>query len=312
MGVFPSGRRRRARVALAAACGAAAIAVTAAACGSSGSSGAGASGSTGGTKVAGGTATFALQPSTTPNYIFPFSSSTYFSVVNSEDFQYLMYRPLYWFGNGATPTLNTNLSLADMPVYQGNNITITMKDWKWSNGEKITAQDVVFWIHMMQAEASTNWGAYVPGGFPDNVSNVKATNATTLTMTMNKQYNPTWFTYNELSQITPMPMAWDVTSLTGAPESGGCTASSSACAKVYTFLDGQSKALSGWASSKIWSIVDGPWHLQSFNSDGNSTFIPNKEYSGSPKPRLAEFQEVPFTTEAPFPGRCFTPVEPDR
>ena len=90
MGEFPSGRRRRARVALAAACGAAAIAVTAAACGSSGSSGAGASGSTGGTKVAGGTATFALQPSTTPNYIFPFSSSTYFSVVNSEDFQYLM------------------------------------------------------------------------------------------------------------------------------------------------------------------------------------------------------------------------------
>ncbi len=117
-------------------------------------------------------------------------------------------------------------------------------------------------------------------------------------MTMNKQYNPTWFTYNELSQITPMPMAWDVTALNGAPESGGCTASSAACAKVYTFLDGQSKALSGWASSKIWSIVDGPWQLQSFNSDGNSTFIPNKDYSGSPKPRLAEFQEVPFTTES--------------
>ncbi len=87
-------------------------------------------------------------------------------MVNAEDFQYLMYRPLYWFGNGASPTLNTSLSLADMPVYSGNNVTITMKDWKWSNGETITAQDVVFWIHMMQAEASTNWGAYVPGGFP--------------------------------------------------------------------------------------------------------------------------------------------------
>ena len=118
MGVFPSGRRRRARVALAAACGAAAIAVTAAACGSSGSSGTGASGSSGGTPVSGGTATFALPPSTTPNYIFPFTSSTFFSVVNAEDFQYLMYRPLYWFGNGASPTLNTSLSLADTPVYQ--------------------------------------------------------------------------------------------------------------------------------------------------------------------------------------------------
>ena len=53
-------------------------------------------------RSSGGTATYALPPSNTPNYIFPFASSTYFSVVNSEDFQYLMYRPLYWFGNGAS------------------------------------------------------------------------------------------------------------------------------------------------------------------------------------------------------------------
>jgi peptide/nickel transport system substrate-binding protein len=92
-------------------------------------------------------------------------------------------------------------------VYSGKNVTITMKPWKWSNGESITAQDVVFWIHMMQAVAATDWGAYVPGGFPTNVSDVKATSATTLTMTMNKAYYPTWFTYNELSQITPMPQA---------------------------------------------------------------------------------------------------------
>jgi peptide/nickel transport system substrate-binding protein len=298
MGLFPSARRRRARVALAAACGAAAIALTAAACGSSGSSSSVASGSTGGTPQSGGTATWALPPSATPNYIFPFASSTFFSTTNFETFQYLMYRPLYWFGNGASPTLNTSLSLADQPVYKGNNITITMKGWKWSNGETVTAQDVVFWIHMLQAVGSTSWGDFVPGGFPTNVSNVKATSPTTLTMTTNKQYNPTWFTSNELSQITPMPMAWDITSASGAPQSGGCTASVSGCAKVYAFLDGQSKALAGWASSKIWSVVDGPWKLQSFSSDGNSTFVPNKAYSGSPKPRLAEFQEVPFTTES--------------
>ncbi|MGH3265914.1 MAG: ABC transporter substrate-binding protein, partial [Trebonia sp.] len=225
-----SGSRRRARVVLAAACGAAAIALTAAACGSAGS-GSGTSGTSDGTPVNGGTATFALPPSTTPNYIFPFSSGTYFSVVNAQDFQYLMYRPLYWFGNGASPTLNTRLSLADNPVYDGKNVTITMKDWEWSNGEKVTAQDVVFWIHMMRAEAPTNWGAYVPGGFPANVSNVKATSDTTLTLTMNKQYDPTWFTDNELSQITPMPKAWDVTSVGGRPGSGGCTASASACSK---------------------------------------------------------------------------------
>jgi len=295
MGAFPAWRRGRIRVLLAAVCGAA-IAVTAAACGGSGSTPAATS--TGGTPVAGGTATFALLPSTVPNYIFPFDSSTYFSVVNAEDFQYLLYRPLYWFGNGASPTLNTSLSLADPPVYNGTTVTITMKGWKWSNGETVNADDVLFWIHMMQAVASSDWGAYVPGGFPDNVSNVKVTGPNTLTMTMDKAYNQTWFTYNELSQITPMPMAWDITSTTGKAGSGGCTASSSACSSVYSFLDAQSKALSGWASSPIWSVVDGPWKLSAFNPDGNSTFVPNTSYSGSPRPRLAEFQEVPFTTES--------------
>src|SRR5580698_7002619 len=214
MGEFPW-RRRRTRRLLVAACGAAAIAITAAACGSSGTSASGTTPPSGGTAISGGTATFALLPSNVPNYIFPFDSSTFFSVTNSEDFQYLMYRPLYWFGNGASPTLNASLSVADPPVYNGRNITITMKGWKWSNGTTVSAQNVVFWIHMMQAVGSTDWGAYVPGGFPTNVSNVKATSPTTLTMTMNKQYNPTWFTYNELSQITPMPMAWDITALGG-------------------------------------------------------------------------------------------------
>jgi peptide/nickel transport system substrate-binding protein len=297
MGVFPSWRRRRARAVLAAACGAAALALTAAACGGNGGA-SGTSAPTGGTPVNGGTATYALPPSTTPNYIFPFASSAYFSVVNSEDFQYLMYRPLFWFGAGSSPTLNTSLSLASRPVYDGTHVTVNMKGWRWSNGEQVTAQDAVFWIHMMQAVGSSDWGAWVPGGFPANVTNVTAVSPTRLTMTMNKAYNSTWFTYNELSQITPMPEAWDVTSAAGSPGSGGCTRSVSACARVYAFLDSQSKAMSGWASSKIWSVVDGPWRLQSFSADGNSTFVPNPDYSGSPKPKLAKFEEVPFTTEA--------------
>ena len=294
MGVLPSRRRGRARTVLAAAWGAAVIAVSAAACGSGGN---GTSGPAGAAGESGGTATFALPPATVPDYIFPFDNRAHFSAVNAQDFQYLMYRPLYWFGDGA-PTLNTSLSLADEPVYRDSSVTITVKGWRWSNGETVTAQDVIFWIHMMQAVGSASWGAYVPGGFPSNVSSVKATGPATLTMTMNKRYSPAWFTDNELSQITPMPLAWDITSVGGKAGSGGCAISVTRCGKVYAFLDGQSKAISGWASSSIWSVVDGPWKLQSFNSDGGSVFVPNKAYSGSPKPRLARFQEIPFASES--------------
>ena len=54
--------------------------------------------STGGTRQTGGTATWAELPSALPNYIFPFMSLAFFSVTNINQFQYLMYRPLYWFG----------------------------------------------------------------------------------------------------------------------------------------------------------------------------------------------------------------------
>jgi peptide/nickel transport system substrate-binding protein len=290
MGAFPGRRRRGSLRRVLTAAGAAVLAIAMAACGGGG----GIDVPPGGTPVNGGTATYALPPSTVPNYIFPFDSSTYFSVVNSAYFQHLLYRPLYWFGNGTSPTLNANLSLADPPQYKGNQVTIRMKGWKWSNGETVTAQDVVFWIHMMQAVGAFDWGAYMPGGFPANVRDVKTVSPTELTITMAETYNSAWFTDNELSQITPMPQAWD---MTGPGRNGHCTTMVSDCAKVYSYLDGQSKARSTWADSKIWSIVDGPWKLASFNADGNSTFVPNKSYSGSPKPRLAKFVEVPFTTE---------------
>src|SRR5580693_1946264 len=86
--------RLRSRIALVFA-GAATLALVAAGCGGSGSS---SSSSSGGTKEKGGTAVYALPPSTTPNYIFPYSSSADFSVSNIAYLQDLLYRPLYWFG----------------------------------------------------------------------------------------------------------------------------------------------------------------------------------------------------------------------
>ena len=43
--------------------------------------------------------------------------------------------------------------------------------------------------------------------------------------------------------------------------------------------------------------MDGPWKLSAFNPDGHITFVPNKSYSGPVKPKLAAFEEVPFTTD---------------
>ena len=264
------------------------------------------------------TAYWAEAPQATPNYIFPFAQFADFSVANLTQFQELMYRPLYWFGKGAAPVLDLSRSLANAPVYSKGNtvVTVTMKPYKWSNGETITAQDSVFWLNMMVVE-KTIWAGYVPGTLPDDVASITA-NGGTLTITLKAPANPNWFTYNELSQITPMPMAWDIsangqksgseacgtasfTSVTTTTDSKGnlvpVSAEAKSCAAVYTYLDSEAKKITSYVGSPIWSVVDGPWTLQTMDTTGNVTFVPNTKYSGPQKPTLAKFVEVPYTSD---------------
>lgn len=264
----------------------------------------------------GGTAEWAELPQATPNWIFPFASLTYFSVANLTQFQELMYRPLYFFGQvtSSAPTVNYPQGPADAPVWSngGKTVTVKMKGWKWAKGGTVDAQDVMFWMNMMKAE-KLNWAGYVQGDFPDNVKSYTAnTSADTVTFNLDGTYNPKWFLYNELSQITPMPTMWDITSPNAAAGSGGCSSlhpnatTMSDCKKVWTFLtDNGGKAknpkeaadLSTYATNPLWQDVDGPWHLTAFNTSGQATFEPNKSYSGPQKPYLSKFVELPFTSD---------------
>jgi len=276
--------RRRGRM-LTAGVGAAALAVVAGAC--SGNAHTPASGAA----VKGGTAVMAEFPSSPPNYVFPFMNSTYASNSNIFDLQWLMYRPLYWFGTGAQPTLNTSLSLAYPAEFSGAKVTIRLKHYMWSNGTPVTAQDVMFWLNMLLA-VPQDWG--LGNGFPQDAKDITVVSPTELTMVMDKPYSATWWQYNELSQITPIPLAWDRT----ASGPSHCATTVSDCAAVYAYLNSQAQNMAGYATSPLWGVVDGPWKLSAFSSDGHMTFVPNKAYSGPVKPKLSAFQEVPFTTDA--------------
>jgi peptide/nickel transport system substrate-binding protein len=269
--------------------GAAALALVVAGCSSSSSSGSGST-PTGGTPVKGGTAVWAGQPSAPPTYIFPYMNSANISNTNIFNFQYLMYRPLYWFGQNGQPVVNNSLSLANQPTVSGSTLTITLKNYMWSNGTPVTAQDVMFWLNMELAEPA-NYGAYT--GFPANMTNIHAVGTNEVQMTMSKPYSVTWVVYNDLSQVVPMPAAWDKT----ASGPSDCATKVSDCTAVYNYLAGQAKDLTSYATSPLWGIVNGPWKLSAFNADGHITFVPNKSYSGPVKPKLAGFQEVPFTTD---------------
>lgn len=287
------------RIALAALGLACAAALGLAACSPGGA--AGAAGSASGPLLRGGTAYFAEQPLAPPTYIFPLVSGQYYTVANTSDLQTLLYQPLYWYGDRGNTSIDYGLSIGDAPVYSDGNrlVTITLKHYVWSDGETVSARDVGFWINLVKANKA-HWANYVPGGFPDNVVSWRAVNPTTVQLRLNASYNPFWFTYNELSQITPLPIAWDRISAGGAapaPAAAHLPDTTPAGARaVYAFLNGQATRVSGYASSPIWSVVDGPWKLASLTSDGMATFVPNPRYSGPDKPRLARFVELPFTS----------------
>jgi len=262
--------------------------------------------SSGGKAVKGGTASIALPAGVTYNWIFPFYSITNASVYNGQQFQWLMYRPLYMFGNNTNTSvvINYPLSPANAPVYSngGKTVAVTMKGWKWSDGSAVDAKSLLFYMNMTEAEKA-NWYAYSKGLLPDNVVSYKATGPNTVTFQLNRPYSTLWFTYNQLAELTPMPLAWDVTKLGAAPGSGGCAADSASdgwakCKAVYTFLTAQSKQASSYATSPLWKVVDGPWKLSAFSTDGHVTMVPNPAYSGPVKPKLSAIKFVPFTSDS--------------
>lgn len=80
----------------------------------------------------GATVTFALPPDSTSTYIFPLQGLADAGPVDDNQFQMLLYRPLYWFGLNGKPDFNEALSLAAAPVYSngGRTVTINLKSWQ--------------------------------------------------------------------------------------------------------------------------------------------------------------------------------------
>jgi peptide/nickel transport system substrate-binding protein len=256
----------------------------------------------------GGTARVALPAGVTLNWIWPYVPLSSENEYNTEGFEMLLYRPLYMFGdNGPSATVNYPLSVANAPAYSagGRTVTITLKGWKWSDGETVDASDVIFWLNMMKAEPSSYYG-YVPGLLPDNLASYRATGPDTVVLNLKSEVSNIWFTYNQLAEITPMPAAWDVTSVRAKPGSGGCATDTAAdqwakCIAVFHFLTAQARNAKTYAASPIWGVVDGPWKLSSFStatSGAVTSFVPNTAYSGSPRPDLSKFTYYAYAGDA--------------
>jgi peptide/nickel transport system substrate-binding protein len=253
-----------------------------------------------GNRVNGGTATIALTPIDSQfNFIFPllnFTNDTYANVTYS---QYLMWRPLYWFGSPGHVGVNEAESLADpvsVTTSGGKTIaTVQLKPYRWSDGEPVTSRDVEFWINLLRADKVSFWG-YKPGEFPDNVTSFTILGPSRFSLTFDHPYSAEWL-YNQLGLIIPLPQhAWDRESA-GGPV-GDYDMTPAGAKAVDNFLLTQNKALSTYATNPLWRVVDGPWKLTSYApSTGDATYVRNLRYSGPATGSLHAIRVVSYTSD---------------
>ncbi len=245
---------------------------------------------------------FAELPGSGPISLFPLYNGPQWFFANEQWFSYLSWAPLYVWGKGSQPVFNSKLSLANPPVFTttaaGHTVaTITLKPWRWSDGKPLTTRDVQFWMNLVIAN-KVDWAPYVPGYFPDNVTHIAYLSSRTFRITFDAHYSTVWLLGNELPQIFPIPQhAWDRES--ASQPVGNYDLTTAGARAVYRYLEGQDRNLSTYPTSGLWKVVDGAWEISAYNpSTTYATFVPNRNFSGSPKPRISKFIELSFTSDA--------------
>ncbi|MHB8293067.1 MAG: ABC transporter substrate-binding protein [Acidimicrobiales bacterium] len=242
--------------------------------------------------------TFAEPAGITPTWIFPIIPPSHSSLTNSTEFTQQMWPPLYWQGNGASPTINWAISLAYPPVYTNGDrvVTVHLRPYTWSNGQPVTARDVEFWVNLVKYNP-TAWNRLIPGDIPQNIQSFTIVTQSTFRLTLTSPVSPQWFTSNQLPLVTPMPQqAWDKTCATC--KVGNYDTTATGARAVMAYLAGQSTNPTTFAANPLWSTIDGPWRLTGFTTNGYVTFVANPKYAGPDKPIFHTFAEVPFTTGA--------------
>ena len=205
--------------------------------------------------------------------------------VHRQQFEYEMWRPLYWFGNGVAPNESPAMSLADEPVWSNGDKTVTITlntNYKWSDGQPVTSKDALFCIDHAQGRDQgerVQLGQLHPGvGIPDRWSarprrrhdaGPQPQQAGQPDVVHRQRARPASSRCRRTPGPRPRPSGpiLDFTNPANAK-------------KIYDYLAG-SPSRGTYATNPLWQVVDGPYKLTAFNTTtGAYTMAPNPAYGG--------------------------------
>jgi peptide/nickel transport system substrate-binding protein len=201
-----------------------------------------------------------------PNWYFPVVSAAACSVINYS-IASQMYYPLLF--TNTKDQIDYSKSIASGIVASHNDTVYTISlhhNWKWSNGQPVTAQDVVYSWDIVKGSTAKGapWQTCGDGsgGVPTLWTSVVAKGPYTVVVTINKPTNPVWFEYNGIAaNLVPIPKAtWD----------------------RYPNMMQELKFINNIANSPsnpVYKVVDGPYSFGTYVNNEYWTLVANPKFT---------------------------------
>ncbi len=211
------------------------------------------------------TVVVALPPAINVNYLLPILPANDYINMNFWGFLQ-MYKPLIWVDHKVQVDYACSIA-SSITTPDGQHYFVTMNPkWHWSDGQPVTARDLLFDLKLLrsiQASNASAYGGWSIGGIPNDIASVKRLSRFRVEITYNRPYNAKWVILNGMSQLVPLPaQAWD--RYPGHP------------AKTLAYLQSHGDAAAFFAKSP----VDGPFKVLRSRLDHGVLFQANAAYDG--------------------------------
>jgi peptide/nickel transport system substrate-binding protein len=166
----------------------------------------------------------------------------------------MMFMQLVWINRFSQIDWQRSLASAITTPDNGTTFDVTLRPWHWSDGVPVTAADVAYTFSLIK-RLGTTYSGYGLGGMPDIIKSLTINNPRQFQVVLKRQVNPTWFIYNGLGQLMPLP----------AHDWGHDT------------LD---EIWQNQSSPAFYHVVDGPLKMQRLEVGLDAVMVPNPSYEG--------------------------------
>jgi len=166
----------------------------------------------------------------------------------------MMYQELIWINRFDQIDWSRSVASAITTPDQGTTYNVTLRPWHWSDGVPVTTADVAYTFKLMKQLGPLLPG-YGEGGMPDIIKSLNIISPTQFQVILTHQVNPTWFIYNGLAQLQPLPEhSWSRYSL--------------------------DQIWQEQSSPAFFDVVDGPVKAQRLDIGRDIILVPNPEFDG--------------------------------